>query len=206
MIPIEYLWIALVIALAFIGMVRGLAKELGSAAILMLTLFTLFVVWDEVVSRVFGYAPAYGHLTPAATMMTSYVGASSLPNMMAGAVYSGESSWVMAVYYSVTILFVGLIAYEGVVLAFPITEMKGLVKGFFGFFGGLLNGYLIVGTIWNVVANADYFYPAMTVVSPPMSSFHEAAVQYLPVSLMANASPFVMLIPGMLLLLAIILT
>ena len=206
MIPIEYLWIALVIALACIGMVRGLAKELGSAAILMLTLFTLFVVWDEVVSRVFGYAPAYGQLAPAVATMTSYVGASSLHNIMAGTAFSGESSWLMAVYYSVTILFVGLIAYEGIVLAFPITEMKGLVKGFFGFFGGLLNGYLIVGTIWDVVANADYFYPAMTVVSPPMSSFHQAAVQYLPVSLMASANPLIMLIPGMLLLLAIILT
>jgi hypothetical protein len=206
MIPVEYLWIALVIAFAFIGMVRGLAKELGTAAILMLTLFTLFVVWDEVISRVFGYAPAYGHLTSAAAMMTSFIGASNLHSVMAGTVYKGESSWVMAAYYSATIVFVGFIAYEGVVLAFPIKEMKGMVKSFFGFFGGLLNGYLVVGTIWNAVANADYFYPTITVVSPPMSSFHQTVVQYLPVSLMGNASPFVMLIPGMLLLLAIILT
>ncbi|MFC2030411.1 hypothetical protein ACFLWA_06750 [Chloroflexota bacterium] len=206
MIPVEVLWFALILAFACVGMVRGLAKELGTAAILMLTLFTLFVVWDEVIARVFGYEPAYGSLAPMAVTMTSYLGASNLLGVVAGAVYKGESSWIMAVYYGVTILFVGFIAYEGVVLAFPIKEMKGMVKGFFGFFGGLLNGYLIAGTLWNVVANADYFYPAVTLVSPPMSSFHQAAVELLPVSLMASTNPFVMLIPGMLLLLAIILT
>ena len=206
MIPVEFVWFALVIAVVFLGMVRGLAKELGTASILMLTLFTLFVVWEKIVCRVFGYAPAYGHLSPAAATMTSIGGASSLHSVLAGAVYKGESSWIMAAYYSVTIVFVAFIAYEGVVISFPVKEMKGLVKTFFGFFGGLLNGYLIAGTIWNVVANANYFYPTITLVSPPMSSFHQTIVQYLPVSLMANGNPLLMLIPGMLLLLAIILT
>jgi hypothetical protein len=69
---------------------------------------------------------------------------------------------------------------------------------------GLLNGYLVVGTVWDVTAHANYFRPQITIVSNPFSDFHNTIIQYLPVTLMNEYSPWPMLLLGMLLLLAII--
>jgi hypothetical protein len=98
---------------------------------------------------------------------------------------------------------VAFIAYEGIVLIFPI-KLKGIISNIFGFFAGLLNGYLIAGTIWNVLAQARYFWPKITIVTVPFSDLHNTIIQFLPVSLMQDFSPFPMLLLGMLLLLAII--
>jgi hypothetical protein len=116
----------------------------------------------------------------------------------------------MAIYYIVTIVPIAFVAYEGVTLKFPIKEMKGIAKAVFGLPGGLLNGYLIVGTVWDVVNQAKYFgleVPLGTTgTTVAITSYHTSLnnmiVQYLPVTFM---NEFIMLVLGMILLLAIIL-
>jgi uncharacterized membrane protein required for colicin V production len=151
MIPIEFFWITFIAMFGVIGGARGLRKELGASAILLLSLFVAFVGEQQILSRV----------TPALQ--------------------------------------------EGIVLSFPIKELVGLGKGIFGFLGGVLNGYLVIGTLWNTTANADYFRPNLAVVSSPLSAFHDSVVSYLPVSVMGSFSPYIMLVLGMILLLAIVL-
>ncbi len=121
----------------------------------------------------------------------------------AGTATSGGT--VEALYYGIAIVFVAVISYEGYSLSFPVGSGGGLFKPFFGFLGGLLNGYLIVGTVWDVVAKANYFAPKLSVVSCCLTKLHNAIVTYLPVTLMDDTSPFVFLVPGILLLLLIVL-
>jgi uncharacterized membrane protein required for colicin V production len=180
MIPVEILWLTLIAVFGIIGMARGLWKELGTSTILLLSLFTLHLVETLIVGTLSG-------------VLTSRVSA-SLPEGTA-----------VAIYYSVIMVFVAFISYQGVVLEFPVKKQGGPLKWTFGFLGGLVNGYLIAGTIWNVVADAAYF--GLGTIQDSLTTFHQRVVPYLPLSLM-NASdfiPYVFLAVGMILLLAIVL-
>jgi uncharacterized membrane protein required for colicin V production len=179
MIPIEFFWGILLLVLGVVGMVRGLMKELGASTILLLSLFALYVAWDQLGSR--------------------------LVTLVQGRVAGAQEVTIMAVYYIVAIVFIAYISYEGVVLRFPIRELRGIPKVAFGFLGGLLNGYLVVGTIWDVAANANYFLPKVSFLTGSPSKLHDSIIQFLPVTFMSSFSPFIILVLGMILLLAIVL-
>ena len=181
MIPVEYLWLALIVVFGVAGMVRGLWKELGVTTIMLLSLFVLTFGWKQIGSKIVEAIPGQ---IPVAT--------------------------IMALYYIIPVVFVAFIAYEGITLKFPMREMKGIFKALLGFPGGLLNGYLIVGTIWDVINQADYFgldvpfgsTGATVAISDSLTSLCTTLVQYLPVTFV---NEFVMLLLGMILLVAIIL-
>ncbi len=179
MIPIEILWGVLLLVLAIVGMARGLMKELGASTILLLSLFALYVAWDQLGSRLVG--------------------------AVQGRAAGTQEVTIMAIYYIVAVLFIAYISYAGVVLRFPIRELAGIPKAIFGFLGGLLNGYLIIGTIWDVTARANYFLPRVSVLTGSPSKLHDSIIQFLPVTFMSNFSPFIVLVLGMILLLAIVL-
>ena len=181
MIPVEYLWLALIVVFGVTGMVRGLWKELGVTTILLLSLFVLTFGWEQIGSRIVEAFP--GELT-------------------------GET--IRAIYYIVPSFFVAFIAYEGITLEFPIRDVKGVFKGALGLPGGLLNGYLIIGTIWDVVNDAGYFglevqlgnTGATVAIGDSLTSLNNTLVQYMPPSFI---NEYVMLLVGMILLVAIIL-
>jgi uncharacterized membrane protein required for colicin V production len=177
MIPVEYFWGVLFAVLAVIGAARGLWKELGVTTIVLLSLFALKVAWDR-------------------------VGENLLPLLQKVPLAEASTANAQAIYYIVTILFVAYISYAGVTLKFPVRQMSGVAKAAFGLLGGFLNGYLIVGTVWDVVAQADYFRPEATLLSGSLTDLHNTIVQYLPVTFL---SEFVLLGLGMILLLAIVL-
>ncbi len=181
MIPVEYLWIALIVVFGVTGMGRGLWKELGVTTVLMLSLFVLKFGWNQIGSKI---VVAFPGQTPETT--------------------------IMAIYYIVPILFISFIAYEGITLTFPMKEMKGLVKGLLGLPGGLLNGYLIVGTVWDMITRADYFglevpygsTGATVAIGASLTDLNTEIIRYLPVTFV---SEYILLLVGMILLVAIIL-
>lgn len=178
MVPVEWLWLALIFSFGLIGTARGLSKELGTSAVLMLSLFTLWEGWILIVSRF-----AHAAQSSAAT---------------------GGGSTLEAAYFGIAIVFIAFISYEGVVLSFPVSA-GGLLKFIFGFLGGLVNGYLVIGTIWNVVALAGYFAPKLHFVSANLTHFHATILRWLPVTLMDRTTPFVFFVPGVFLILLIVL-
>jgi uncharacterized membrane protein required for colicin V production len=181
MIPVEYLWLTLILVFGITGMVRGLWKELGVTTILLLSLFVLRFAWERVGSQIIGALPV-----------------------------QASTETVMALYYVITISFIAFISYEGITLRFPIQEMKGIGKALFGLPGGLLNGYLIIGTLWDAINQAAYFGLGVPLgstgttaqISEYLTSLHNMLVQYLPVSFM---NEYILLALGMIMLLAIIL-
>jgi hypothetical protein len=184
MIPVEYIWLTLFALFGLIGLTRGPSKELGATAVLSLTLFVLKLGWDEggatIIRLVQGRAPD----------LTGYM--------------------VMALYYGILIIFVGYVSYEGVTLSFAQKLLFQEPKSWFlvripGLIVGLLNGYLVIGTLWNVLANARYFRPLVTIVSRDLTHFHNQVVRYLPVSVMDSFTPFLFLGLGMILILAMVL-
>jgi uncharacterized membrane protein required for colicin V production len=184
MIPIEFFWFALWLMFCVIGAARGLNKELGTSAILLLSLFTLKFGWQQLGERM-------------------------KPLLEKVPISSTSAHTAEAIYYIVGILFVTFIAYEGVVLQFPVKQQKGVVKGIFGFLGGWFNGYLVVGTVWDVINKAEYFgikvpscCETKVAITSCLTDFHNLIVQYLPVTLIPAG---VFLVLGMILLLAIIL-
>lgn len=181
MIPVEYLWLVLIVVFGVTGMVRGLWKELGVTTVLMLSLFVLTFGWNKIGSKIVDVFPGN---TPADT--------------------------IVAIYYIVPIVFVTFIAYEGITLKFPMREMTGLVKALVGFPGGVLNGYLIVGTVWYALDQADYFglkvplgtSGATVAVSDSLTELYSTLTHFLPVVFI---NEYIMLLLGMILLVAIIL-
>ncbi len=176
MIPVEFFWLALIVMFGLIGTARGLARELGVSTVVMLSLFTLWEGWIWLFSR--------------------------FSNTPSGATVAGT---VETAYFGVTTVLVAIISYEGYSLSFPVTGGGGVFKPFFGFLGGLLNGYLVVGTVWNAIANANYFAPGLSVLGCCLTKLHNEIVSFLPLSLMHHTSPFVFLVPGIILLLLIVL-
>lgn len=181
MIPVEYLWIALIIVFGFVGSARGLNRELGVTTILLLSLFVLKFGWERVGARITGAA---------------------------GGRLSDEM--IEALYYVIVLVFVAFISYEGVSLSFPVRDQRGVPKGTFGFLGGLLNGYLIIGTVWDVLNQSRYLglqvpygsSGTMIAIADHLTTLHNAIAQYLPITFV---NEFVFLIFGMILLLAIVL-
>ncbi len=180
MIPIEILWITLIAIFAIIGLARGLWKELGVTTIVLLSLFTLNFGQKLIVERM----------------------EEALPSELTTSTPAGT---VAAIYYGVTITFAAFIAYQGISLEFPVKKHTGPLKWLFGFLGGLLNGYLIVGTIWDVCSEANYF--GLGDINNNLTALHTKITPFLPISLMNEHEPvsFIFLAAGMILLLAIVL-
>lgn len=179
MIPVEYFWGILILVFAIIGAARGLTKELGASAVLLLSLFALYMGWDLLGDNLF--------------------------DLVHGRAANATLAGVRAIYFMVVLVFVAYISYAGFVLDFPVKAMTGLAKGFFGFLGGLFNGYLIVGSLWDVVARAGYFQAPPWATSWNLTAFHNEVVEWLPLTLMGRSSPYIALVLGMILLLAIVL-
>ena len=128
MIPVEYLWLTLIAVFGIVGMTRGLWKELGVSCVMLLTLFVLKFGWEQIGAKVLDAFPG-----------------------------SAPPPTVMALYFIIPTLFMAFISYEGITLEFPIKQTTGITKAIFGLPGGLLNGYLIVGTVWDSFNLANYF-------------------------------------------------
>ena len=177
MIPVEYFWFALILMLGIIGAVRGLAKELGVTTIVALSLFVLKFAWKQ-------FLPTVTALAEDAPLGLS-------------------EPMLRAIVFSGAVIFVAVISYTGIVLQFPFKNFGRVGTGLFGFLGGLVNGYMVVGTVWDVVAHANYFSPRASIVSTEtLTSVHQSIVGLLPVTFI---NQYLLLAIGMILLLAIVL-
>jgi hypothetical protein len=167
--PLEVLWGVLVITFVFIGIVRGFLKELGVTTVLLVFLFGLSLFEDRIPQFLTNAVSAVGY---------------SMPRVSAPA---GRAIW--ASFYVLVIVFVTLISYHGETLAFEGKPPKGPKGILFGSMTGLLNGYLVSGSLWYFLDK--YNYPiGLLQFREPLTNFAQSLVPLLPLTLLRPFLPF----------------
>lgn len=173
--PIETLFVTIQLLIATIGVVRGYARELGNTLVFMTAIFFLSYVGGLANSRISSFAEStfgFAAGSPAldAFLFFLYVGL--------------FLAIVFASYAGKTLDFGGkpLRAPEGTILSVLV---------------GLLNGYLVAGTIW-YYANL-YNYPFMNVDTNQLSDTAKFMIAYLPQTIATN--PVAWMVPVALLIL-----
>jgi hypothetical protein len=167
--PLEVLWGVLLIFFALIGIVRGFLKELGVTTVLVVLLFGLSRIEDLLPRLMTDAATGAGFAMPTTTDTT------------------GRMIW--ASFYILVIVFVGFVSYHGETLAFEGKPPKGPKGVFFAMLAGLLNGYLIAGSLWYFLDK--YGYPIKFLqFQRPLTDLAKNLIPFLPLTLLRPFLPF----------------
>ncbi len=158
MVPIEVLWIVLVILFGFIGMARGYPRELGVTAMSLIALLALNLLEPRLQSL------------EAALESAFKVSIRSRPDINA----------INALLFSAILLLITFAAYAGQTFYFPGSPKKGRVGSFISFMNGLVNGYLIIGSLWHYLNKFNYGVGAWTLVTLPLTPRAQSLLPYLP--------------------------
>jgi hypothetical protein len=146
--PVDIFFLVLVALWGAIGIVRGYHKELGVTLLLLIALFVLVFVDAQYSSRV-----------------------DKLLEFIAGS-DPGKQAAVQAFLACGFLIFMAFIAYQGEVFRYPGTTNNS----FLSWLVGLLNGYLLAGSLWYYLARAQW--PLVT--QPPYTQFYYAICKVLP--------------------------
>lgn len=154
--PIEALWGSLLLVFGIVGVIRGFPRELGvttTTLVAMLALVQFGEALLKLVNRVFKFIG-----TPNGDLISFAI-------------------------YTLFLLFVVFISYHGQTLAFGGKSPNGPVGVLLNLGSGLLNGYLIMGTIWYYMDAFKYPFEKMGLYQPPLSDFAQSLIPYLPLNL-----------------------
>jgi hypothetical protein len=146
--PVEIVFVAVWMLFGVIGLVRGVWKELGVTVMLFIALLFLQVVAG-----------------PLSTYWVAFLGIFSSDPTTQKVISSMIAVGIM--------LIVAFISYQGEVLTYP---GKG-DNWFFSLGTGLLNGWLLAGSVWYYFDKAGW--PG-GFVNPPFSQYYNTMVKLLP--------------------------
>ena len=173
--PVETLFVTIQLIIATVGVVRGYARELGNTLVFMTAIFFLQYVGDIANPRINSFTE-------------STLG--FVPNS------SAQNAFLFFLYVGVFLAIV-FASYAGKTLDFggkPLRPPEGTILSLLI---GLLNGYLVAGTIWYY---ADRFgYPFLNVDTSRYSETALFMKQYLPQTIATN--PVAWMVPVALLIL-----
>jgi hypothetical protein len=176
--PIEILFVTIQLLIATVGVVRGYAKELGNTLVFMVAIFLLSYLGDRIqpaivafINQVFGIAPD-----------------------------SAQMNAILCVLYIGTFLAIVFASYAGKTLDFGGRQLPAPEGSILSLLVGLLNGYLVAGTIWYY---ADKFgYPFVNVDTATLTPTADFMLTYLPQNVVSN--PVAWMVPvGLLILLRV---
>ncbi|TKJ31152.1 MAG: hypothetical protein CEE40_02525 [Chloroflexi bacterium B3_Chlor] len=163
--PLELLWAVLIAVFAVVGVVRGYPKELGVTTTILAALLLLTRGGQSIL----GLLDAY---------LVNYVNSS--------AILEGQySDLIQSLFYVLVFVLVVVISYHGETLAFDGTPPKGPLGMALNLISGLLNGYLISGTMWYYLHIFNYPVQVLGLFRPPLTEFAQAyLVPLIPVPLL----------------------
>ena len=163
MAPIELFFGALVFVFMLIGLARGFLKELGVTTMLMFVLFFLSRFESQLQSG----------LTKAMGVSNRFVTVDSMD------VYK---CW----FYLLVIVGTAFISYQGETLAFGGELSRGPQGVFLGLLVGLVNGYLIAGSLWFYMDKTHYPLAWMGFSVDKLSTLAQNIIPYLPMSFLGK--------------------
>ena len=173
--PIEFFFVTIGFIVMLIGLARGYVRELGNTIIALSAIFLLTFFQPEIINVMTRVA-------------TQSFGVQS-PDSVAG---------FLAAFF--TIVFVAIIfaSYAGQTLSFRGKPMPPPGGTLLSLAVGMLNGYLIAGTLWYYQDEFGYPMVSITRIQLPISHQAQIMVQYLPPRLFEN--PVYWVIPVVVLL------
>lgn len=158
--PVEILFYTVVLIFGFIGLVRGVHRELGNAIIFM------------AVVAILGLANSQGWVERGAQAVASALGAD--------AVRMAEITFVV---YCIILIVVVIVTYQGKTPDFSTKPILGFWGGVLGFIVGAFNGYLIAGTLWFY---ADKYQYPFNLLTGPLTPTGTLLLQYSPLTVFPN--------------------
>ena len=129
MIPIELVWFIIVILFGLIGVVRGYLRELGVTTVIVVALFGIITVDPRMVPL--------------------------LCRVLKSVEPARIAFWV-TVLWVLGLMVAAFISYHGETLAFEGSQPKGALAVGFNLGIGLVNGYLIAGSVWFYLDRLGY--------------------------------------------------
>lgn len=173
--PVEVLFVTIQLLIATVGVVRGYAKELGNTLIFMTAIFFLSYVGGFV-------APTIDSFTEGSLGLAAGTPA--------------QDAFLFFLYVG-TFLTIVFASYAGKTLDFGGKQLRPPEGTILSLLVGLLNGYLVAGTIWYY---ADRFnYPFMDVDTALYTPTAQFMLNYLPQVVATN--PVAWMVPVALLIL-----
>ncbi|MBE2237520.1 MAG: hypothetical protein IAE81_07025 [Caldilineaceae bacterium] len=160
--PIEVLFYTVVLIFGFIGMVRGSNRELGNSIILM------YVV------AILGIADERGWSERSAQQISSIFGAD--------VARINEAAFILLAIIFIVVI---VVTYQGKTFDFSNSKADGCLGLASGFAIGILNGYLIAGTLWYY---ADKYQYPFNLLSGALTPTGQAMIAFLPATIFPNAS------------------
>ncbi|MEA3346347.1 MAG: hypothetical protein U9Q78_08950 [Chloroflexota bacterium] len=163
---VEITWMVLIIAFGIIGIVRGFLRELGVTMVLLIVLYA-FDHWGEDISGL---------------VFKGVERAMGVP-------ITGEprEDLAKAAFYITAIFIAAFISYHGETLAFQGTPPKGIAGVLLALIIGLVNGYLVAGTMWFYLNKFDYPFG---LVSKPLTPLARHLIGILPLAVLSPYLPF----------------
>jgi len=177
--PIEVFFGALVVMFGLVGLVRGFLRELGVTMVMVFVLFFLSLV-DPVVTK---------GIERLLNLLSVEAGADKMP------LYT---CWV----HLAVVMVAAFVSYEGETLAFAGSNPAGAPGTVLGLMLGLVNGYLIAGSLWYYMDKYNYPISWLGFATERLSPLASKIVPLLPSSFLGQE---VFLGQSMLLYLSIIL-
>ena len=161
--PVEVTFISIGLMVTLIGLARGYAKELGSTLIILVAIFIL-TFFKEPLDGAF------------ATLGTQLLGLTD----------DGAKALLTSTLYSVIFAAIVFSSYAGRTLSFGGTPAPPPQGTLISLGIGLLNGYLIAGTLWYYQDVYEYPISRLVTFDSTLTSTAETLVEYLPQSLFEN--------------------
>jgi Colicin V production protein len=170
--PIEAMWGMLIIVFTLVGLVRGFLKELGVLTVLIVALFGLDLA-----------IPRLENLINGGVLGT--IGIAPLNPPVAGTHSTELLLWFI---FSVLIVLVVFISYQGETLSFEGTPPGFPIKTLLSALVGFVNGYLITGSLWWIL-NRYHYPPGPNIIDPDfLTPFAQSIInnKLLPFDLLGN--------------------
>jgi hypothetical protein len=176
--PIEILFVTIQVIIAVVGVVRGYAKELGNTLVFMVAIFLLSYLGPRIEPYVISFAEQVFGFTAGSSQMNT----------------------LLFVLYTGIFLSIVFASYAGKTLDFGGKQLQPPEGTILSLLVGLLNGYLVAGTLW-YYANL-YGYPFSNVNTAAFTPTAQFMLAYLPQTVTSN--PVVWMVPvGLLILLRV---
>ena len=163
MAPIEVFFGAIVFIFSLIGLVRGFLRELGVTTVMMFLLFFLSRFEPQLNN---GLVRAMGLGGPALGVDNKEL----------------LGCWV----FMLIVIGAAFISYQGETLAYGGEAPRGSQGALLGIVTGLLNGYLIAGSIWFYMDRFGYPIEWMGFKADRLSELARRLIEYLPLNFLGR--------------------